>query len=281
MPVFLSFISPHCCLRLQVAFPYLYNNRPRKVRLSVYHYPMVMYIKAEDPDLPAFYYDPLIHPIAFYKTEGAGGAWGVLEDEEEDAFVLPEGVEPFLAEQPVYTDSTSAGVALLWAPKPFNARSGRTRRACDVPLVNNWFMEHCPGGYPGDYPAILIPWAADDPSSLFWKSVQFQHIILPSRIFLSLVTLIATSPTSLAMSLLPCSQSACELPETAEELRAEPAAPSAAEEHEEAQPVQELGSHQILPADRARLGGGWTAGIYLASPNAFLCVGSKVQLLPA
>ena len=50
---------------VQVAFPYLYNNRPRKVRLSVYHHPMVMYIKMEDPDLPAFYYDPLIHPIAF------------------------------------------------------------------------------------------------------------------------------------------------------------------------------------------------------------------------
>ena len=55
----------------QVAFPYLYNSRPRKVRLSVYHHPMVMYIKTEDPDLPAFYYDPLIHPIAFYKSERA------------------------------------------------------------------------------------------------------------------------------------------------------------------------------------------------------------------
>ncbi len=32
---------------------------------------MVMYIKTEDPDLPAFYYDPLIHPIAFYKSERA------------------------------------------------------------------------------------------------------------------------------------------------------------------------------------------------------------------
>ena len=48
-----------------MAFPYLYNNRPRKVRLSMYHHPQVMYIKMEDPDLPAFYYDPLIHPIAF------------------------------------------------------------------------------------------------------------------------------------------------------------------------------------------------------------------------
>ena len=78
--------------RPQVAFPYLYNNRPRKVRLSAYHHPMVMYIKMEDPDLPAFYYDPLIHPIAFYKAapDAAAGA-DALDDDEEDAFVLPEG----------------------------------------------------------------------------------------------------------------------------------------------------------------------------------------------
>lgn len=75
---------------MQVAFPYLYNNRPRKVRLSTYHTPMVMYIKMEDPDLPAFYYDPLIHPIAFYKSEAPTGS-DVLDDDEEDAFALPEG----------------------------------------------------------------------------------------------------------------------------------------------------------------------------------------------
>ena len=28
-----------------------------------------MYIKTEDPDLPANYSDPLIHPIAGYRTD--------------------------------------------------------------------------------------------------------------------------------------------------------------------------------------------------------------------
>ena len=74
---------------VQVAFPYLYNNRPRKVRVSTYHHPMVMYIKMEDPDLPAFYYDPLIHPIAFYKDQATSVE--ALEDDEEEAFELPEG----------------------------------------------------------------------------------------------------------------------------------------------------------------------------------------------
>lgn len=68
----LSSMITLCVASGQVAFPYLYNNRPRKVRLSVYHYPMVMYIKTEDPDLPAFYYDPLLHPIAYYKTDKRG-----------------------------------------------------------------------------------------------------------------------------------------------------------------------------------------------------------------
>lgn len=74
-----------------MAFPYLYNNRPRKVQLSTYHNPQVMYIKIEDPDLPAYYYDPLIHPIAFYKTARSDAPSEIpYEDEDEDAFVLPQ-----------------------------------------------------------------------------------------------------------------------------------------------------------------------------------------------
>jgi len=134
----------------RVAFPHLYNNRPRKVAVAPYHTPQVMYIKAEDPDLPAFYYDPLLHPIPAYKSDrraarrdsAAAGA------EEEEEFVLPEGAEPFLGAQPLYTANTAAGISLLWAPRPFNLRSGATRRAIDVPLVSSWFHEHCPSSYP-------------------------------------------------------------------------------------------------------------------------------------
>lgn len=68
-------ICPRSPIRTEykVAFPYLYNNRPRKVRLSVYHEPLSMYIKTEDPDLPAFYYDPLVHPLPAYKSGRGGG----------------------------------------------------------------------------------------------------------------------------------------------------------------------------------------------------------------
>ena len=132
----------------KVAFPYLYNNRPRKVALATYHSPMVMFIKTEDPDLPAYYYDPLIHPIAFYRSNKDKASTSQDDDESDEEFQLPVGIEPFLEETPLYTENTASGIALLYAPRPFNLRSGRMRRAMDVPLVNNWFHEHCPSGYP-------------------------------------------------------------------------------------------------------------------------------------
>lgn len=33
----------------KIAFPHLYNNRPRKVVFVPYHYPANVYIKQEDP----------------------------------------------------------------------------------------------------------------------------------------------------------------------------------------------------------------------------------------
>lgn len=130
----------------RIAFPHLYNNRPRKVKLGVYHTPMVMYIKTEDPDLPAFYYDPLIHPIPSTNKERREKK--VYDDEEDDDFLLPDGVEPLLNDTQLYTDTTAAGISLLFAPRPFNMRSGRMRRAEDIPLVSEWYKEHCPPSYP-------------------------------------------------------------------------------------------------------------------------------------
>lgn len=125
----------------RIAFPHLYNNRPRKVRLGIYHTPMVMYIKTEDPDLPAFYYDPLIHPIPSTNKERREKKAYDDEDEDDD-FFLPEQVEPLLKDTQLYTDTTAAGISLLFAPRPFNMRSGRMRRAEDIPLVSDWYKEH-------------------------------------------------------------------------------------------------------------------------------------------
>lgn len=137
----------------RVAFPHLYNNRPRKVAVSVYHHAKVMYIKADDPDLPAFYYDPLLHPIAFYRSDGSdasesGRRRDEIEEDDDEDFTLDADVSPLLSDYPLYTENTAQGIALLHAPRPFNQRSGRTRRSIDIPLVSSWFQEHCPAGYP-------------------------------------------------------------------------------------------------------------------------------------
>jgi len=129
----------------KIAFPYLYNNRPRSVHTSWYHYPCNQYIKAEDPDLPAYYFDPLINPIPSNKSQSKSRA---AVEAEEDDFELPVEVRPFLEDTELYTPNTANGIALYWAPKPFCNRTGRTRRALDVPLVANWFFEHPPAEYP-------------------------------------------------------------------------------------------------------------------------------------
>ena len=154
----------------KVAFPHLYNSRPRSVYLGTYHEPKNVYIRTEDPDLPAFYFDPALNPIssrtlASQNTfrsqyddgepvlshedtlfgEGVGG-----DDElpDETAFSLPDEVEPFLEDEPLENELTADAIALWWAPYPYSRRSGHTRRAVDVPLIKSWYLEHCPPGQP-------------------------------------------------------------------------------------------------------------------------------------
>lgn len=138
----------------RVAFPFLYNSLPRSVKLSWYSYPQVVYVRAEDPNLPAFYFDPIINPISSRSVapknitvshEDEIFGYGNNEDEE---FVLPPNVEPFLKDEDVYTDETASAIALWWAPYPFDRRSGRMVRAQDVALVKQWYLEHCPQGQP-------------------------------------------------------------------------------------------------------------------------------------
>jgi len=139
----------------KVAFPHLYNSLPRSVRISPYHFPKNVYIRTDDPDLPAFGFDPLINPISLRGFTPKNAPFVSHEDTifgpndaDSDDFMLPEGLEPFLRDEPVETDLTADGIALWWAPEPYNRRSGRMRRAQDVPLVKNWYMEHCPPNQP-------------------------------------------------------------------------------------------------------------------------------------
>ncbi|CAF2091624.1 unnamed protein product, partial [Rotaria magnacalcarata] len=85
----------------RIAFPYLYNSYPFKVYLVWYHKPNVVFIKNEDPDLPAFYFDPLINPIAHRHTIKSVDTQIDLQiqdqyETDDEEFVLPDEFEPFL-----------------------------------------------------------------------------------------------------------------------------------------------------------------------------------------
>jgi pre-mRNA-processing factor 8 len=47
----------------RIAFPFLYNNRPRSVVIETYHVPPCAYIKNDDPDSPPYLFDKIINPI--------------------------------------------------------------------------------------------------------------------------------------------------------------------------------------------------------------------------
>ncbi|KAK2757045.1 pre-mRNA-splicing factor 8 [Arachnomyces sp. PD_36] len=136
----------------RVAFPYLYNSLPRSVKLSWYSHPQTVYVRSEDHNLPAFYFDPVINPISS-RSVAPKNITVSHEDEifgpdnnEDDEFELPMGVEPFLADEELYTSETTSAISLWWAPFPFDRRSGKMVRAQDVPLVKQWYLEHCPQG---------------------------------------------------------------------------------------------------------------------------------------
>ncbi|PWN42662.1 putative PRP8-U5 snRNP protein, pre-mRNA splicing factor [Ceraceosorus guamensis] len=171
----------------RVAFPHLYNPRPRSVHIGEYHEPRNVFIRPEDPDLPTFYFDPVLNPISnrglasadAFRPEYDDGepvlshedeVFGVGVDGDDDlpdemAFSLPDDIEPFLDEDSLTNELTTDAIALWWAPAPYNLRSGRTRRVLDVPLISSWWQEHSPAGLPVktrvSYQKLLKRWIAN------------------------------------------------------------------------------------------------------------------------
>lgn len=141
----------------RVAYPFLYNSLPRSVHMSWHSQPQTVFNRADDPDLPTFHFDRRINPISSrtvapknvelsHEDELFGA--GNDEEDEEDGFTLPAGVEPFLADEEIDNEHTSSAIELWWAPFPFDRRSGRMVRAQDVPLIKQWYLEHPPSERP-------------------------------------------------------------------------------------------------------------------------------------
>ena len=143
----------------RVAFPYLYNSLPRSVQIGVYSYPQTVYEKTDDPNLPPFYFDPVINPISSrsvmpknltvsHEDEIFGIGNNEEPEEEDGGFVLDPNIDAFMEHESLYNEETASAIALWWAPYPFDRRSGKMVRAQDVPLVKQWYLEHVPAGQP-------------------------------------------------------------------------------------------------------------------------------------
>ena len=138
----------------RIAFPFLYNSRPRKVSLGKYHSPASCYIKHEDPGLPPYYFDPLINPISAYNKDYARRGTRINTEHDDpdektgeiyfENFQLPPDCKPFLSEEPLFHENTADAYSLLHSTYPFNKRSGRMKRTIDIPLVKRFYREHCP-----------------------------------------------------------------------------------------------------------------------------------------
>ena len=129
----------------KIAFPFLYNSRPRKVAIAHYHTQVNMYQKSEDPELPAFVFDVNFHPIPShgFVFEDLGG------DDDVGVIQLTDGSRPSLGSRPLYEDlATLAGIDLYHAPKTFASKSGAMVRPQDVPLFSDWYRERAPRDVP-------------------------------------------------------------------------------------------------------------------------------------
>ena len=125
----------------RIAYPHLYNSRPRSVEMPPYHYPLNAYAPSDDPDLPPFYYGANLNPLS------TRGLIDTPNETDVESVCIP-GLKPVFENVPLFNDLTADAIALYHAPYPFDKRAGRTKRAVDVPLVKKWYQEHCPPGQP-------------------------------------------------------------------------------------------------------------------------------------
>ena len=142
---------------LRVAFPFMYNSRPRKVAMLTYHSVERCFERSEDPELPAFMFSESLNPIPAYKH--------VVESDDEfdvSEISLNDNCVELLPEVPLETAATYSGLELFHAPRPFNLRSGTTRRAQDIPLGSDWFKDRTGGDMPvkvrSSYQKLLKSW---------------------------------------------------------------------------------------------------------------------------
>jgi pre-mRNA-processing factor 8 len=133
----------------RVAYPHLYNSRPRQVFLAKYHSPLRCLMRGgeDDPDLPSFVFDSSLHPIPASTSSKSRIQSFHDNDNDDDTttadWTLPTSYNIVLQSTPLVAPDTTSGLAMYWAAHPFSNRSGHTTRTLDVKLIDSWVQDRC------------------------------------------------------------------------------------------------------------------------------------------
>lgn len=130
----------------KIAYPNLYNNRPRKISIAPYHYPMSCFAKFNTIITPVFQIAPNINSITRPQTRETESV------PEEDLQPFTVNCDPLFHEIDHEDEEKQYKIydtlSLFWAPAPFNCRTGNTQRAQDVPLIRPWYTQRAPWKQP-------------------------------------------------------------------------------------------------------------------------------------
>ncbi|SMN20752.1 similar to Saccharomyces cerevisiae YHR165C PRP8 Component of the U4/U6-U5 snRNP complex, involved in the second catalytic step of splicing [Maudiozyma saulgeensis] len=131
----------------RIAFPHLYNSRPRSIELSWHSNPISCLVNNDDDyDIPAYYFDPSLNAVTFFDVKSDVSHENLQED--EDDLSLSESFSPLMTDHDLSTSTTKDAISLYNAPFPFNRRSGKMVRAQDVALIKKWYLQHPDEEYP-------------------------------------------------------------------------------------------------------------------------------------
>lgn len=120
----------------RIAFPHLYNSRPRHVLTATYHHPARALVPA-DPDREPYGFDASFSPIPQVPRSRT--------QHNESSWTLPDSAAGVPFESfPLSAKDTSMGLNLFWSAAPFDARSGDMVRTLDVSLIHDWIFERLP-----------------------------------------------------------------------------------------------------------------------------------------
>lgn len=126
----------------KIAFPHVYNSRPRSVELTWYNNPISCQIDgSENFDIPPFFFDPSLNPIIGRRSRHVESASNDGEEKDE-LFSLPDTFSPLMGSEELILPETKDALLLYTSPFPFNRNTGKTVRAQDVALIKKWYLQH-------------------------------------------------------------------------------------------------------------------------------------------